>query len=185
MILIKLLQHDCRYLNDNMLSGRISDAFYQHQSLKEMWDCRLLSQMPRIYLMFMGFIWMNAVFCRYIEGNNFSPGVKPIGVHRTMELSDTEFLFWSDCSICKLEICEVTVKCKTSKFHINHTCLFPVEFFLWSDSVDYYYLVRRIYTELHSNGSSSLLLDFKKLLDFRDANGNARGFICNMSMSHG
>ena len=52
-------------------------------------------------------------------------------------------------------------------------------------SVDYYYLVRRIYTELHSNGSSSLLLDFKKLLDFRDANGNARGFICNMSMSHG
>ncbi|KAJ4973066.1 hypothetical protein NE237_006240 [Protea cynaroides] len=53
------------YLDNNQFTGRIPDAFYKHPYLKEM----------------------------YIEGNAFRPGVKPIGVHRVLEVSDTEFLF--------------------------------------------------------------------------------------------
>lgn len=29
---------------------------------------------------------------RYIEENQFDQNVKPVGIHRTMEVSDTEFL---------------------------------------------------------------------------------------------
>jgi hypothetical protein len=31
-------------------------------------------------------------FNRYIEGNAFRPGVSPIGFHKVLEVSDTEFL---------------------------------------------------------------------------------------------
>ncbi|KAJ8570002.1 hypothetical protein K7X08_006579 [Anisodus acutangulus] len=54
------------YLNHNQFSGRIPDAFYKHPFLKEM----------------------------YIEGNAFRPGVNPIGVHKVLELSDSDFLFY-------------------------------------------------------------------------------------------
>ncbi|XP_043703510.1 leucine-rich repeat receptor-like serine/threonine-protein kinase BAM2 isoform X2 [Telopea speciosissima] len=53
------------YLDHNQFTGRIPEPFYKHPYLKEM----------------------------YIEGNAFRPGVKPIGVHRVLEVSDTEFLF--------------------------------------------------------------------------------------------
>ncbi|KAJ4713130.1 Leucine-rich repeat receptor-like protein kinase [Melia azedarach] len=52
------------YLDHNQFSGRIPDAFYKHPFLKEM----------------------------YIEGNAFRPGVNPIGVHKVLELTDTDFL---------------------------------------------------------------------------------------------
>ncbi|KAH9722062.1 LRRNT 2 domain-containing protein [Citrus sinensis] len=52
------------YLDHNQFSGRIPDAFYKHPFLKEM----------------------------YIEGNAFRPGVNPIGIHKVLELTDTEFL---------------------------------------------------------------------------------------------
>ncbi|KAJ8445516.1 hypothetical protein Cgig2_031329 [Carnegiea gigantea] len=52
------------YLDHNQFGGRIPDAFYKHPFLKEM----------------------------YIEGNSFRPGVNPIGVHKVLEVSDTEFL---------------------------------------------------------------------------------------------
>ncbi|KAL3824032.1 hypothetical protein ACJIZ3_020061 [Penstemon smallii] len=53
------------YLDHNQFSGRIPDTFYKHPFLKEM----------------------------YIEGNSFRSGVKPIGDHKVLELSDSEFLF--------------------------------------------------------------------------------------------
>ncbi|XP_057837709.2 receptor-like protein 12 isoform X2 [Cryptomeria japonica] len=53
------------FLEHNSFSGRIPDAFYEHPHLKEM----------------------------YIKGNRFHSGATPIGVHRTMEVSDTELLF--------------------------------------------------------------------------------------------
>ncbi|KAI8527538.1 hypothetical protein RHMOL_Rhmol12G0083100 [Rhododendron molle] len=53
------------YLDHNQFTGRISDAFYKHPFLKEM----------------------------YIEGNAFRPGVNPIGIHNVLEVSDTEFLY--------------------------------------------------------------------------------------------
>ncbi|CAI9265448.1 unnamed protein product [Lactuca saligna] len=53
------------YLDHNQLSGRIPDAFYKHPYLKEL----------------------------YIEGNAFRPGVNPIGIHKVLELSDSDFLF--------------------------------------------------------------------------------------------
>ncbi|KAE9454012.1 hypothetical protein C3L33_14122, partial [Rhododendron williamsianum] len=53
------------YLDHNQFSGRIPDAFYKHPFIKEM----------------------------YIEGNAFRPGVNPIGFHKVLEVSDTEFLF--------------------------------------------------------------------------------------------
>uniref|UniRef100_A0A803KVR5 Leucine-rich repeat-containing N-terminal plant-type domain-containing protein n=1 Tax=Chenopodium quinoa TaxID=63459 RepID=A0A803KVR5_CHEQI len=52
------------YLDHNQFSGRIPDAFYKHSFLKEM----------------------------YIESNAFRQGVNPIGVHKVLEVSDTEFL---------------------------------------------------------------------------------------------
>ncbi|KAE9454423.1 hypothetical protein C3L33_13673, partial [Rhododendron williamsianum] len=59
------LSSDFQYLDHNQFTGRISDAFYKHPFLKEM----------------------------YIEGNAFRPGVNPIGIHNVLEVSDTEFLF--------------------------------------------------------------------------------------------
>ncbi|XP_043725203.1 probable leucine-rich repeat receptor-like protein kinase At1g35710 isoform X2 [Telopea speciosissima] len=53
------------YLDHNQFTGRIPDTFYKHRYLKEM----------------------------YIEENAFRPGVKPIGVHKLLEVSDAEFLF--------------------------------------------------------------------------------------------
>lgn len=53
------------YLDHNQFSGRIPDAFYKHPFLKEM----------------------------YIEGNMFRSSVNPIGIHKVLEVSDTEFLF--------------------------------------------------------------------------------------------
>ncbi|KAG5522445.1 hypothetical protein RHGRI_034581 [Rhododendron griersonianum] len=53
------------YLDHNQFTGRIPDAFYKHPFIKEM----------------------------YIEGNAFRPGVNPIGFHKVLEVSDTEFLF--------------------------------------------------------------------------------------------
>lgn len=35
---------------------------------------------------------LKCVSNRYIDGNAFRPGVKPIGVHKVLEVSDTEFL---------------------------------------------------------------------------------------------
>ncbi|KAK4403091.1 hypothetical protein Sango_1049800 [Sesamum angolense] len=52
------------YLDHNQFSGRIPDTFYKHPFLKEM----------------------------YIEGNSFRPGVKPIGEHKVLELSDSDFV---------------------------------------------------------------------------------------------
>ncbi|KAK9034448.1 hypothetical protein V6N11_050612 [Hibiscus sabdariffa] len=52
------------YLDHNHFSGRIPDAFYKHPFLKEL----------------------------NIEGNTFRPGVNPIGSHKVLELSDTDFL---------------------------------------------------------------------------------------------
>lgn len=52
------------YLDHNQFSGRIPDAFYKHPFLKEM----------------------------YIDENTFRPGVKPIGLHKVLELSDADFL---------------------------------------------------------------------------------------------
>ncbi|KAK8604114.1 hypothetical protein V6N13_096576, partial [Hibiscus sabdariffa] len=52
------------YLDHNQFSGRIPDAFYKHPFLKEL----------------------------YIEGTTFRPGVNPIGAHKVLELSDTDFL---------------------------------------------------------------------------------------------
>uniref|UniRef100_A0A2P2JG76 LRR receptor-like serine/threonine-protein kinase ERL2 n=3 Tax=Rhizophora mucronata TaxID=61149 RepID=A0A2P2JG76_RHIMU len=53
------------YLDHNQFTGRIPDAFYKHPYLKEM----------------------------YIEGNGFRSGVNPIGAHKVMEVSDSEFIF--------------------------------------------------------------------------------------------
>ncbi|XP_028762058.1 probable leucine-rich repeat receptor-like protein kinase At1g35710 isoform X4 [Neltuma alba] len=52
------------YLDHNQFTGRIPDAFYKHPFLKEM----------------------------YVEGNAFRADVSPIGVHRVLEVSDTDFL---------------------------------------------------------------------------------------------
>nr|GMD00394.1 probable leucine-rich repeat receptor-like protein kinase At1g35710 [Ipomoea batatas] len=52
------------YLDHNQFSGRIPDVFYKHPFLKEM----------------------------YIEGNSFRHGANPIGVHKVLELSDSDFL---------------------------------------------------------------------------------------------
>ncbi|KAJ6982595.1 leucine-rich repeat receptor-like protein kinase [Populus alba x Populus x berolinensis] len=52
------------YLDHNNFNGRIPDAFYKHPYLKEL----------------------------YIEGNAFKPGVNPIGLHKVLEVSDTEFV---------------------------------------------------------------------------------------------
>ncbi|KAD2804148.1 hypothetical protein E3N88_37525 [Mikania micrantha] len=53
------------YLDHNQFSGRIPDAFYKHPYLKEL----------------------------YIEGNTFKPGVNPIGIHKVLELTDSDLLF--------------------------------------------------------------------------------------------
>ncbi|KAK7274921.1 hypothetical protein RIF29_16022 [Crotalaria pallida] len=52
------------YLDHNQFSGRIPEPFYKHPFLKEM----------------------------YIEGNAFRPGVKPIGFHKMLEVSNSDFL---------------------------------------------------------------------------------------------
>nr|AFK49363.1 unknown [Medicago truncatula] len=52
------------YLDHNQFSGRIPEPFYKHPFLKEM----------------------------YIEGNAFRPGVNPIGLHKVLEVFDSEFL---------------------------------------------------------------------------------------------
>ncbi|WVZ11466.1 hypothetical protein V8G54_015996 [Vigna mungo] len=52
------------YLDHNQFSGRIPDPFYKHLFLKEM----------------------------YLEGNAFRPGVNPIGFHKVLEVSDSDFL---------------------------------------------------------------------------------------------
>ncbi|XVE53152.1 hypothetical protein DITRI_Ditri02bG0181200 [Diplodiscus trichospermus] len=53
------------YLDHNQFAGRIPEALYKHPFLKEM----------------------------YVEGNSFREGVNPIGVHKVLELADSEFLF--------------------------------------------------------------------------------------------
>uniref|UniRef100_A0A1J3IHD3 Putative LRR receptor-like serine/threonine-protein kinase n=1 Tax=Noccaea caerulescens TaxID=107243 RepID=A0A1J3IHD3_NOCCA len=52
------------HLDHNLFSGRIPDPFYKHPNLKDM----------------------------YIEGNAFQTDVKAIGVHKVLQLSDTDFL---------------------------------------------------------------------------------------------
>ncbi|KAK8573861.1 hypothetical protein V6N13_096792 [Hibiscus sabdariffa] len=62
--LANLTNLEILYLDHNQFSGRIPNAFYKHPLLKEL----------------------------YIEGNGFRPGVNPIGAHKVLELSDTDFL---------------------------------------------------------------------------------------------
>ncbi|KAG6574052.1 putative inactive receptor kinase, partial [Cucurbita argyrosperma subsp. sororia] len=52
------------FLDYNQFSGRIPDDFYKHPLLKEM----------------------------FIEGNAFRQQVKPISIHKALEVSDAEFL---------------------------------------------------------------------------------------------
>ncbi|KAI8528548.1 hypothetical protein RHMOL_Rhmol12G0156900 [Rhododendron molle] len=63
--LANLTNLEILYLDHNQFTGRIPDAFYKHPFIKEM----------------------------YIEGNAFRSGVNPIGFHKVLEVSDTEFLF--------------------------------------------------------------------------------------------
>jgi Leucine-rich repeat (LRR) protein len=62
--LAHLLKLTYLYLDGNNLSGKIPKALYSHKMLKEL----------------------------YILGNQFEDDVKPIGLHRNMEVSDTEFV---------------------------------------------------------------------------------------------
>jgi hypothetical protein len=62
--LAHLLKLTYLYLDGNNLSGKIPKALYSHKMLKEL----------------------------YIVDNQFEDDVKPIGLHRNMEVSDTEFV---------------------------------------------------------------------------------------------
>lgn len=50
-------------------------------------------------------IWVGAWLVRYIVDNQFEDDVKPIGFHRNMEVSDTEFVAWYETFLVHYTIC--------------------------------------------------------------------------------